>query len=139
MKQQNYWTMPLIKHLLADKRLLLIAIIYSCLITVLFFIPSQDLPKTQFLEADKLVHILVYFVLVNLWLLYLYISNECHLQKKRILILLFSILLYGIIIEIFQGLFTVSRSADILDVASNLLGSLLGIFFFKIVKQKLKA
>tara|TARA_R110002020_G_scaffold180767_11_gene375352 strand:+ start:9151 stop:9471 length:321 start_codon:yes stop_codon:yes gene_type:complete len=106
---------------------------------VLFFIPSQDLPKTQFLEADKLVHILVYFVLVNLWLLYLYISNECHLQKKRILILLFSILLYGIIIEIFQGLFTVSRSADILDVASNLLGSLLGIFFFKIVKQKLKA
>ncbi|MBG43631.1 MAG: hypothetical protein CL530_06650 [Aequorivita sp.] len=131
--------MPLIKHLLADKRLLLIAIIYSCLITVLFFIPSQDLPKTQFLEADKLVHILVYFVLVNLWLLYLYISNECHLQKKRILILLFSILLYGIIIEIFQGLFTVSRSADILDVASNLLGSLLGIFFFKIVKQKLKA
>ena len=131
--------MPLIKHLLGDKRLLLIAIIYSCLITVLFFIPSQDLPKTQFLEADKLVHILVYFVLVNLWLLYLYISNECHLQKKRILILLFSILLYGIIIEIFQGLFTVSRSADILDVASNLLGSLLGIFFFKIVKQKLKA
>lgn len=131
--------MPLIKHLLADKRLLLIAIIYSCLITVLFFIPSQDLPRTQFLEADKLVHILVYFVLVNLWLLYLYISNECHLQKKRILILLFSILLYGIIIEIFQGLFTVSRSADILDVASNLLGSLLGIFFFKIVKQKLKA
>lgn len=131
--------MPLIKHLLADKRLLLIAIIYSCLITVLFFIPSQDLPKTQFLEADKLVHILVYFVLVNLWLLYLYISNECHLQKKRILILLFSILLYGIIIEIFQGLFTVSRSADILDVASNLVGSLLGIYFFKNVKHKLKA
>ncbi|HBC05891.1 MAG: hypothetical protein CL528_03115 [Aequorivita sp.] len=131
--------MPLIKHLLADKRLLFIAIIYSCLITVLFFIPSQDLPKTQLLEADKLVHILVYFILVNLWMLYLYVSNDYHFEKKWIPILLLSILLYGIIIEIFQGLFTVSRSADILDVVSNLLGSLLGIFFFKIVKQKLKA
>tara|TARA_R100000963_G_C4611465_1_gene81751 strand:+ start:226 stop:600 length:375 start_codon:yes stop_codon:yes gene_type:complete len=124
---------------LADKRLLFIAIIYSCLITVLFFIPSQDLPKTQLLEADKLVHILVYFILVNLWMLYLYVSNDYHFEKKWIPILLLSILLYGIIIEIFQGLFTVSRSADILDVVSNLLGSLLGIFFFKIVKQKLKA
>lgn len=131
--------MPLTKHLLADKRLLFIAIIYSCLITVLFFIPSQDLPKTQLLEADKLVHILVYFILVNLWMLYLYVSNDYHFEKKWIPILLLSILLYGIIIEIFQGLFTVSRSADILDVVSNLLGSLLGIFFFKIVKQKLKA
>ena len=67
--------------------------------------------------------------------------TECdyHFEKKWIPILLLSILLYGIIIEIFQGLFTVSRSADILDVVSNLLGSLLGIFFFKIVKQKLKA
>lgn len=131
--------MPLTKHLLADKRLLFIAIIYSCLITVLFFIPSQDLPKTQLLEADKLVHILVYFILVNLWMLYLYVSNDYYFEKKWIPILLLSILLYGIIIEIFQGLFTVSRSADILDVVSNLLGSLLGIFFFKIVKQKLKA
>ncbi|KXO00387.1 hypothetical protein LS48_02920 [Aequorivita aquimaris] len=131
--------MPLTKHLLADKRLLFIAIIYSCLITVLFFIPSQDLPKTQLLEADKIVHILVYFILVNLWMLYLYVSNDYHFEKKWIPILLLSILLYGIIIEIFQGLFTVSRSADILDVVSNLLGSLLGIFFFKIVKQKLKA
>ena len=124
--------MPLIKHLLADKRLLFIAIIYSCLITVLFFIPSQDLPKTQLLEADKLVHILVYFILVNLWMLYLYVSNDYHFEKKWIPILLLSILLYGIIIEIFQGLFTVSRSADILDVVSNLLGSLLGIFFSKL-------
>ena len=123
--------MPLTKHLLADKRLLFIAIIYSCLITVLFFIPSQDLPKTQLLEADKIVHILVYFILVNLWMLYLYVSNDYHFEKKWIPILLLSILLYGIIIEIFQGLFTVSRSADILDVVSNLLGSLLGIFFFK--------
>ncbi len=72
-------------------------------------------------------------------MLYLYVSNDYYFEKKWIPILLLSILLYGIIIEIFQGLFTVSRSADILDVVSNLLGSLLGIFFFKIVKQKLKA
>ena len=131
--------MPLTKHLLADKRLLFIAIIYSCLITVLFFIPSQDLPKTQLLEADKIVHILVYFILVNLWMLYLYVSNDYHFEKKWIPILLLSILLYGIIIEILQGLLTISRSADIFDVLANLIGSLIGIYFFKSIKNKFKA
>lgn len=131
--------MPLIKQLLAGKRPLRLAILYSCVITVLFFIPSGELPKTDFSEADKLIHVLVYFVLANLWILYLYVKNGHHLYKRGTLILLFSILLYGIIIEIFQGLFTVSRSADLLDVASNLVGSLLGIYFFKNVKHKLKA
>jgi len=50
-----------------------------------------------------------------------------------------SVLLYGIIIEILQGLLTISRSADIFDVAANLIGSLIGIYFFKSIKNKLKA
>ncbi len=57
-------------------------------------------------------------------------------NAKWVLILLFSILLYGIIIEILQGLFTASRNADILDVAANFGGSLLGIFFFRSIKHK---
>lgn len=130
--------MPLIKHLLAGKRPLLLALIYSCAITILFFVPGRDLPQPQFSEADKLVHILLYFVLVNLWMVYLYVRNDYQFKKSWMPILLLSILLYGIIVEIFQGLFTISRSADIMDVAANLLGTLLGIFFFKSIKHKLK-
>jgi VanZ family protein len=122
---------PLIKSLLGDKTLLLIALFYSIAITCLFFIPNQDLPKTQISEADKLVHVLIYFILVNLWSLYFYVKNNLKFENKWILILLFSVLFYGIIIEITQELFTDSRSADILDVAANFLGALLGIFFFQ--------
>jgi VanZ family protein len=131
--------MTLIKNLLAHKTLLWIAVIYSFVITGAFFISGQDLPKTQFYELDKVFHIIIYFILVNLWMLYIYVRNRFEIKKKWILALLLSLLLYGIIIEIFQELFTQSRTADIIDVAANLVGSLLGIFFFKNVKHKLKA
>ncbi len=72
-------------------------------------------------------------------MLYLYIKNDYQFDKKWILFLLLSVLLYGIIIEILQGLLTISRSADIFDVAANLIGSLIGIYFFKSIKNKLKA
>jgi VanZ family protein len=130
--------MPHIKHLLADKPLLLLAILYSCVISVLFFIPSQDLPNVHFSALDKIVHILIYFILVNLWMLYLYLKNGFQFKDKWVLIVVLSVLLYGIIIEILQGLLTISRSADILDVAANLTGSLIGIYFFKSIKNKFK-
>ncbi|MCG2417747.1 VanZ family protein [Aequorivita sp. F47161] len=129
---------PLIKKLLVGRNLLLVALFYSSAITCLFFLSSQDLPKTQISEADKLIHVSIYFILINLWLLYFYVRNNLKIENKLILIILFSVLFYGIIIEIFQELFTDSRSADILDVAANLLGALLGIFFFKNIKHKLK-
>ncbi|MCB0464180.1 MAG: VanZ family protein, partial [Aequorivita sp.] len=71
-------------------------------------------------------------------LFFLYKKNNFQLNNKKILILLLSVLLYGIIVEILQGLLTISRSADIFDVAANLLGSLIGIYFFKSIKNKLK-
>ncbi len=128
--------MPLIKLLLGDKTLFFVAVLYSCIISVLFFIPSPELPEIHFSAADKIVHCLIYFVLINIWLLYFYRRKGFDFNMKLILILLVSILLYGIIIEILQGLFTVSRIADIFDVAANFIGSLLGIFFFRSIRHK---
>ncbi len=130
--------MLLTKKLLAPKPLLLIALLYSCIITALFFVSGQDLPKTKIAGADKIVHIAVYFILVNFWLLYLYVKNNYILPLKWIVTLLISITAYGIIIEILQERFTSSRSADILDVVANLFGALIGVLFFKGLKTKLK-
>src|SRR5688572_26984177 len=125
-----------IKRLLGDKFLLFIALSYSCIISVLFLMPSPDVPKIHISGADKIVHCVIYFVLINIWLLYFYKKMDYRFNSKWILILLSSILLYGIIIEIFQGLFTPLRTADIFDVAANFIGSLLGIFFFRSIKHK---
>lgn len=131
--------MPRIKHLLAGNTLLLIALLYSIVISVLFFLPTTELPKVAISSADKIVHGLVYFLLVNLWMVYFYVKNGFRILWKWVAILFFSILLYGIIVEIFQGLFTVSRRADIFDLIANVIGTLLGIFFFKKMKHYFNA
>ncbi|QQX77906.1 MULTISPECIES: VanZ family protein [Aequorivita] len=97
------------------------------------------MPKIEFSGIDKIVHSTIHFILINLWLLFIYFKNGFLIKTRWILILLFSILLYGIVIEILQDQFTVSRKADILDVAANFTGSLLGIFFFKNIKKYLNA
>lgn len=127
--------MPHIKRLLRAKNLLFLAILYSCVISILFFVPSPKLPKIEISGTDKIIHSLIHFILINLWLFYLYFKNGFKVKARWILILIVSMLLYGIIIEILQDLFTVSRKADILDVAANFTGSLLGIYFFKNIKK----
>jgi len=131
--------MPHIKRLLRAKNLLILAVLYSCVISVLFFVSNPTLPKIEFSGIDKIVHSTIHFILINLWLLFIYFKNGFLIKTRWILILLFSILLYGIVIEILQDQFTVSRKADILDVAANFTGSLLGIFFFKNIKKYLNA
>lgn len=127
--------MPHTKRLLEGKTLLFIATAYSIAISVLFFMPTGELPEVSFSAADKLVHGLIYFILINLWAAFFYLKKNLHFNINWVSILFFSILLYGIIIEILQGLFTASRIADIFDVLANLIGSLLGILFFKSIKK----
>lgn len=130
--------MSLIKRLLADKPLLVLALLYSCAISIMFFVPGKDLPKIQISSLDKIVHVLIFFVFVNIWLAYFYVKHDFAFKNKWIWMLLLSVIVYGIIIEILQERFTLSRNADVFDVIANLIGSLLGIFFFKIVKNKFK-
>lgn len=125
-----------IKRLLGNKGLLLIlAVLYSCAITVLFFISTSGLPRIRFSSIDKVVHTTIFFLLVCIWQLYTLQKNDGQLSwRKSFRILLWS-LFYGILIEVFQELFTAARSADVLDVMANLVGSLIGIVFFQKIKH----
>lgn len=125
-----------IKRLLGSKRLwLLLAVIYSGTITVLFFISTSGLPKVKISSLDKIVHASIFFLLVCIWQLYILRKNDGLLSwRKSFRILLWS-LFYGILIEIFQGVFTDSRSPDVFDVLANLVGSLIGIVFFQKIKH----
>ena len=129
--------MPHTKRLLEGKTLLFIATAYTLAIFVLFFMPTDELPEVNFSAVDKIVHGLIYFIFINLWAAFFYQKNSFRFDIKWASILFFSILLYGIIIEILQGLFTASRIADIFDILANLIGSLLGILFFKSIKKYL--
>lgn len=56
------------------------------------------------------------------------------LNKSQIKLILI-IVLYGIIIEVFQAIFTSDREADLYDALANTLGAVVAYVFFKFVNK----
>jgi VanZ family protein len=100
--------------------------------TVAMLWPSPDLPDIDVPMADKWAHFLVFGVLYFLWALALSKSAIIQWTWRLALVLLF----YGIIIEVLQAHWYVSRTGDLMDVAANSIGILLGLIAFDI-KEKL--
>lgn len=84
--------------------------------------PSLELPSPTFTFQDKLVHAVAYALLAALCTLSIP-------RLRRIPAALISISLamtYGTLLEIIQGLFIPGRSFDLLDIAANAVGSIIG-------------
>lgn len=114
---------------------LLAAICYTIGISVLSLISLSNVVNFETIENnDKYVHFLFYFLFTFLWGMAFRFSEP----KKNILIFLCAIA-YGIVMEIAQGVFTISRQPDILDVAANTAGAFVGwialIGYFKFFKS----
>jgi VanZ family protein len=115
-----------------------IALAWTC--TIAFFcliqasaIPSVDIPIQN---LDKIVHIFFHFVFTSLWVLFfLKQFKETNYLKLLIFSVLLSVL-YGIIIEILQGVVTTTRNADIFDVLANIAGALMALSNFLYFKKK---
>lgn len=127
-----------IKAILGSKIIIWMAILYSVAITVLFFIPTEDLPSVGGSGSDKIVHFLFFFALVILWQLVIFKNYDDELPRKMIFLILGFTLVYGILIEVFQELLTASRTADPFDVVADFLGALIGVLVFNKVKHLFK-
>lgn len=106
---------------------LYLAIIWTTLIFFVCFAKSSDVPTVNIVGIDKVAHFLMHFSFTFLWGMAFYKGNFI---SKTSLVLVFSFLLsfvFGVIIEIFQGYLTVTRSADSEDVLANIIGALLAI------------
>ena len=98
-------------------------------------LPGNKLPAensfTYAFKVDKIVHILLFFILVYTLLLYFKKSNEKYLKNKRVQIISIIIcIVYGIFLEFFQKLFVPSRSFDIADILADAIGAVFGLLFF---------
>lgn len=116
-------------------KFLIAALLWTIAVTVLSLVTiSSSIGSSISLEyKDKYVHFTFYFVFVILWISY---SRSKKLSKKTNLIILFSAIGYGILMEIFQGAFTKNRSADIFDVLANSTGALFGLLFMNTIYKK---
>ncbi len=85
-------------------------------------------------NTDKLGHMVFHIGITSFW--YLYFKHKfVNVKKALIQAFLFSFI-YGILIEIAQGLFTTTRSADILDVVANTTGAFLVVCIVMFFKKK---
>ena len=134
----NYFQVMTIKRLLAHNKLyLFLALFWTLLVLLLCLVSVGNLPRLSVKvdSIDKVVHFTFHFVFVMLWFLYL---KEKNIRNVFFKIFLASFSL-GVIIEILQSIFTVTRQADIKDVLANTTGTITAItillLYYKFFKK----
>lgn len=124
----------LIKILLKDK-ILLIAVFITLLIGYLS-LRTIDFSPVQLSHSDKIFHTVAYFILGLTWLL----SFPKSLKKNKLkYAIVFSCIIYGIVIEVLQTTLTTYRTGSLLDVLANSIGVIVAMILFKPIYKKIIA
>ena len=132
-----FHVMPTNNLLVLKNVIFCLAIAWTILIAFLCLVKFNNLPSISVSGADKYVHFTFHFVFTLLWGFYLFL-NQHQLELKKIGILVFVSLCYGIVIEFMQELFTTTRHADVLDVLANLIGATIAFLLF-VISKKIKS
>lgn len=107
-----------------------IAIGWVVFTAILHAIPGSDFPVvsfSDFFQLDKLIHSIIFMIGV-----YLFAVALKEQQKIQFLChIVISFIVYGLLLEVLQGLVFVERSADIFDWLADIIGVFLGVWIFK--------
>lgn len=104
------------------KKFFIAAVCWTVSITILSLVSLNSVVGLKSFEnKDKYVHFVFYLLFTFFW----GVALSCSTLKKSILIF-FSAVLYGIVMEIAQGIFTTARHPDIYDVFANSMGAFIG-------------
>ena len=116
------------------------AFLWSLLILTVCLIPSDGLPKINFLSGyhlDKFIHLFLFFVQCSLFLIRANKIKNNFAIKRHILFTLIYSLLLGTSVEFIQHYYVFGRAGDFNDVLADFIGILLGISFFLLKKSNL--
>lgn len=132
----------LTKSLLGHKTFFLAALVYTVLISTGSLVNPGVLPKIDQGVSDKTIHFFGYFFFTIVWFVYAIFKHQKSSFSILVLIVGCLSFIYGIIIEIFQGVLTATRQPDIFDAFANGLGVIaasLLLLIFKNIILKLKS
>ena len=114
------------------------AIYIAVFITISILFGSLVKPEFIVLESisvsDKTNHLIAYFLLMLSWL-YAFFKKEKFQEYVKYIIL--GCFIFGIIIEILQGIITSYRTASYLDILANTIGVLLAVVIFHVFEKKI--
>ncbi|MEZ4968689.1 MAG: VanZ family protein [Flavobacteriaceae bacterium] len=100
----------------------------------LFSFGEESVPSIDVPHLDKLVHFSFYYVFTALGCLSFREVDRRNTSLKNVMVkLILLAVVYGIIIEILQGVATTDRHPDLLDVLANSLGALFGSYTVKYI------
>ena len=112
-------------------------LIISLLITFLSLANFNDLSTPTVLlfpGADKMVHFIMYFTLSLVFMLECYYNSLIQPKKTKLILINLIPLLMSITFEIIQEYLTTSRTGSIYDELFNILGILVAILTFYLIK-----
>jgi VanZ family protein len=122
----------LIKHYW-ENNARLTAWLITLFITVGSLVNTRSIPVPKISISDKMLHSAAYMILTWSWL-FVYRKKN----KPGISIYIFSsIMLFGMILEVFQGISGMGRTADWKDIAANTTGSILAILMYPAIEKYL--
>ena len=99
------------------------AVLLTAGIAVLSLTESNHIPSVQM--SDKIVHGLMYALLAVAWL-----APLLRISRTRVIpyiCVVFSVTVYGALMEILQRFCTLTRSGEMADLLADFLGALLGV------------
>src|SRR6478609_5555111 len=99
------------------------ALIWFLIANILFFLPGNDLPSSDFLEKihfDKWVHIGLFAGMSFLTALPFIINFKS--TKKLLIKIVITFIIYGVLIEFIQKYFAYNRSFDVTDMIADAAG-----------------
>lgn len=102
----------------------LISILLALVILAISALPGKNLPAFSWNFADKVGHVLAYFLLTQAVLIEHWRSSRLSILDGRSLIIIWIICVgYGALIEILQDQLFIGRHAEWLDITANALGA----------------
>jgi len=114
----------------------LLCLFYLFIIIFLSLSPPSQFPKIiLFPEADKIIHLLMYLGLgwLVMWAFY-----ERTLSKTIRVLLLFSVPVWGVIMELMQLFMHQGRSFSWFDILANFVGASLGVLIYRRIESYLQ-
>ena len=127
----------MLKHIkvLLEDNAMLIAIFFTISITIGSLVKSDVIAVEIVSISDKTIHFIAYFFLMLSWL-YVFFKKKSF--SKNVKYIFIGCIVFGIIIEILQGVTTTYRTLSFLDVAANTLGVLFASTVFHFFEKKIR-
>ena len=122
-----------------------VAIAFFALATILFLLPGSSFPKQNWwtpffktIRVDKIVHAVIFFLLVYLWCKTIYYRTVIANRKKVFLFILIFFITYGVVVEFVQENFIENRSFEVYDILADAAGAVAGflVAFRRFIKKE---